>query len=659
VSESALYKNARKQAKSKNKKTAQHIALLQQRRSFDTSLPYELYNNNMEYKKPSAFKLLKSRGVSIFSPHQQAKQDLNYDESTRTGDLRPARVNNSNSSNMDMSNDYDQVDPSTETDVPLLTADEIATALQRLPDLFFHRIASRVLEVGMNGDQLMELVYSIQPAESSTTHLHELSHKKTVSDEEVKASSSSKREIEQSVEEGQEISRMAAGAHENPFKKQKVQTSNDVSIPSATQASCQLPTPEELAAVLQSGPGEFYQQLASQIQDAGIDGKQLKEFVFSVLPRIPVNVIMEHMLPLLDRASFNRLCSAYKEIHNASRKMTPPWPQKRLQAGSSVWSTAFSPDGEVLACGCKDGIIHIWDRKDGRCTRLEGHTGFIPGLSFSPNGKTLASGCVDGGTIRLWNLTDNSYRILKGHTSGVLSVPFAPNGPWLASGSSDGSIRIWHVIDGNCAKVLRDERLDFIWSLAFSPDGTTLASGGSGVVGVVEDGEVEDIEVGVILLWDLSDENDSSTLLFQSQESGSEIMSIAYSPDGQYLAAGGTDLKVQLWNVANRSLQRVFKGHKDCIRSVCFSPNGKILASASDDWCVRLWDVQAKNGGCLVNLSKHHRSLVLSVSFSPCGRTLVSGCFGGNVQLWNPFEESKRDKKVDWEKIYRLWNYSS
>jgi hypothetical protein len=56
-----------------------------------------------------------------------------------------------------------------------------------------------------------------------------------------------------------------------------------------------LPTPDQLAAVLQSGPGEFYQQLASQIQDVGIDGKRLKAFVFSVLPHIPVTVILEHI----------------------------------------------------------------------------------------------------------------------------------------------------------------------------------------------------------------------------------------------------------------------------------------------------------------------------------------------------------------------------
>jgi WD40 repeat protein len=536
---------------------------------------------------------------------------------------------------------------STAQDAPLPTANEIAAALQSLPGLFFHRIASRLIEVGMDGKQLMDLVYSVQPAPllESFIHANNVINKR-----------------EQHVEDEREISPAVAGAmvnHASPSKKQKILRGRDVSIPSSTQASAILPTPEEIAEVLQLGRGEYFQQLAFRILEMGIGGKQLRNFVFSVVPHIPVNVVLRQMLPLLDRVSWNRVCIMNKEIHDASRGVVPPWPYKRLQTGYIARSLVFSPDGGLLACACANGVLRIWDRIDGRCTRLEGHTGDISCLSFSPNGGLLASAGEDR-SVRLWTLADNSRRILEGHVEYLTSVVFAPNGLSLASGSYDGSTRIWDVIDGRCTKVLRDERMDFVVSVAFSPDGATLASGG--VIMIIDDDEdedesEEDASFGVILLWDLLDEDDGGTLLFQSQEGNSDILSIAYSPNGKFLAAaGGVDLKVRLWNIADRTLQTVFEGHSDRICSVCFSPNGKILASAGGDRSVQLWDVDAGDSrpSCLANLSGHHNGMVNSVAFSPDGRTLASGSLDGTVRLWNPFEDSTLDKNADWKGVFHI-----
>jgi WD40 repeat protein len=545
---------------------------------------------------------------------------------------------------------YKHMDPSTAQDAPLPTADAIATALQSLPDVFFHRIASRVLEVGIDGDQLLGLVYSAQPAPSileSSIHTNKV---KTVINKR-----------EQNVEEEREISPAVAGA--NPSKRRKKGDNIELSIHSVTQeVTSSLPTSEEIAAVLQLGSSKYFQQLALHILEMGIDGKQLKEFIFSFLPPIPMNVIREHILPLLDRVSWNRYCSTQKEIHDASRSLTPPWPYKSLEMGSTVRSLVFSPDGGLIACACDNGVICMWDRINGPCTQLEqGPNVYFRSRDFSPDGKMLATAACDDSTIRLWTLADNSLRTLEGHTEDVSSIVFAPNGLCLASGSDDGSIRIWDAIDGSCTKVLHDERMTCVWSVAFSPDGATLASGGNRVIENDEDEDEEPDVIEVTLLWDLLDEHTGSSLLFHSQqesaqESNSGIDSIAYSPDGQYLATGSVNSKLRLWNVASRTLLTLFKGHSDWIRSVCFSPNGKILASASDDDSVRLWDVKADDGSCLANLSRHHHGSVMSVVFSPDGRTLASGSYNGTVRLWNPFEESNRDNNVDWDRVLCLWN---
>jgi len=121
----------------------------------------------------------------------------------------------------------------------------------------------------------------------------------------------------------------------------------------------------------------------------------------------------------------------------------------------------------------------------------------------------------------------------------------------------------------------------------------------------------------------------------------SEIFSVAFSPDGQTLASLSVDETVSLWDVASlhmASVQKVrrlpghFSGLYEIGPALSFSPNGLILASGSRDGTVRLWDVAS--GRELWSL-KGHSNLVTSLSFSPDGRTVASGSLDTTVRLWN------------------------
>jgi WD40 repeat protein len=367
---------------------------------------------------------------------------------------------------------------------------------------------------------------------------------------------------------------------------------------------------------------------------------------------LPVSVIVEYILPLLDRVSRNRLCSTYKELYaDNSRKGIPPWPLKRrLHNGgpNNVYAVAFSAGSELLASGDADGIIRIWGRADGQCPHLEDHLGTVNDLYFSHDGNLLASASADR-SIRLWKLQDRSFRVLEGHGSGVLTVAFSRDGSTLVSGDCLGEIRLWDVNDGRGIGELVDETLIGIFSLSFAPDGQTIA-----IAGVRE--QQDGAEHGTLVLWDISDDADDSTVIDMHD---GIIHSLEYSPDGQYFASGAQDGTVRLWNTDGSCAMVFTIGNiGDPVYSVAFSPNGKILASASADGSVRLWSMEDGEGSCLVTLLGHHESDALSVAFSPDGQTLASGGRDGAVRLWNPHEEDREQfSTADWELIFLLWNF--
>ncbi|MGE4168377.1 MAG: hypothetical protein AB7E68_02420, partial [Candidatus Babeliales bacterium] len=176
---------------------------------------------------------------------------------------------------------------------------------------------------------------------------------------------------------------------------------------------------------------------------------------------------------------------------------------------------------------------------------------------------------------------------LTGHTDSVFSVAWSPDGTKLASGSWDKTIKIWNAQTGTELQTLTGHT-GFVHSVAWSPDGTKLASGSYDKT---------------IKIWDAQTGTELQTLTGHT----TYIQSVAWSPDGTKLASGSYDKTIKIWDAQTGTELQTLTGHTDWVISVAWSPDGTKLASAADDNTIKIWDAQT--GTELQTLTGHSNSV--------------------------------------------------
>ena len=220
-------------------------------------------------------------------------------------------------------------------------------------------------------------------------------------------------------------------------------------------------------------------------------------------------------------------------------------------------------------------------------------------------------GNVDGEDFSLLEISPHRIATLEGHTSSVRLVAFSPDGTTLASASRDSTVKVWNLATKENIATLRHTHS--ILSVAFSPDGTTFALGAPD---------------STIKLWDIATKENIATLEGHTHR----VRSVAFSPDGAMLASGSSDRTVKLWDIATGRTIATLEGHESWVYSVAYSPNGTMLASGSSDDTVKLWDVTTKEN---IATLEGHAHAVSSVAFSPDGTTLASGASDSTIKVWD------------------------
>jgi serine/threonine protein kinase len=280
-----------------------------------------------------------------------------------------------------------------------------------------------------------------------------------------------------------------------------------------------------------------------------------------------------------------------------------------------VRAVAWSPDS-VYAASATDAIVRVWHARTGQnlCSYRE-HLGLIKHMAWSPMGTGIAS-VSEENKVRIWDC--NTGKTLSSYAGApypgfnqniVRWLAWSPRGRYLAAAGSKCTT-IWDIDEGHLIIQLRN-KYQVCRGLCWSPDGKNLAvAQGKGVS-----------------LYRL--EEHGKTTYFRCS---APMNAVAWSPNGAYLAFGGDDCLIQIWDVRANKLIGTYRSHSRPITTLAWSPNNARIVSGSQSSNVNVWDIAT--GQDIVSFHAHVGD-ILTVAWSPDGRSILSGGSDCRVYVWH------------------------
>jgi WD40 repeat protein len=253
--------------------------------------------------------------------------------------------------------------------------------------------------------------------------------------------------------------------------------------------------------------------------------------------------------------------------------------------GKRFYQVAFSPDSNYLAAGGE--TLKVWDGTT--CQEiytLSGHTKEVTCVAFSPDGTRLVSASKDN-TVKIWDLTTGKELLtFTAHPSAsakvaISKVVFSPDGTRLAtSGYGDPTgVRIWDAATGVLLRTLQEPGSGLGGCVAFSPDWGRFTAAGAG-------------RGTLVTVWDTM----TGQLIHELHGHTDIVRAVAFTPDGTRIASAGTDRIMKIWDARTGqellSLESNSANYEANTGSVAFSPDGTRLASAGLEGTIKIWDAR-------------------------------------------------------------------
>lgn len=317
-------------------------------------------------------------------------------------------------------------------------------------------------------------------------------------------------------------------------------------------------------------------------------------------------------------------------VPQSADELTLPKVERKVVLPPAITSVCYSSAGKWLAAARHREVLLI-DTATGQVAQtLTGAENPVNAVAFSRDGTLVAA--AEGlasvvGKVRIWSLGDGKTaseetpRTLTGHADSIYALAFSPDGTQLATASYDKLLVLWDLAKGTEAHTLKHHTAA-VFGAVFSPDGRALASVGADQT---------------VKLWSAATGQRILTLT----EPTKGLNAVAFHPAGTELAVAGSDkmIRVYSWNGTAARLKRSAFAHDAPILALAFSPDGATLFTASEDRRIKAWDSAA--------LQERHvygqqADWPLTLAVSPTGEQLAAGFYNGELALFDP----KSPKKI-------------